>query len=84
VVGGGHSTNSDLDDNERSVLEGGTSRKGHLCTLRTVGGDSGASERSEATLDYPLIGVPGVISGEVDVLPAKRRDVLKQGRIELP
>ncbi len=61
-----------------------TSRKGNLCTLRGAGGVSGASERSEATLGYPLIGVPGVIAGEVDVLPAKWRDVLEQGGIELP
>jgi hypothetical protein len=32
--------------------------------------------RSEATLGYPLIGVPGLIAGEFDVLPAKRGDVL--------
>jgi hypothetical protein len=43
--------------------QGGTSRKGHLCTLRSAGGVSGASERSEATLGYPFVGVPGVVAG---------------------
>jgi len=65
-------------------VHGDTSRKGNLCTLRRAEGVSRASERSEGTLGYPFIGVPGVIAGEIDVLPAKRRDVLEQGRIELP
>ncbi len=51
---------------------GDTSRKGNLCTLRRAGGVSGVSERSEAAPGYTLIGVPGVIAGEIDVLPAKR------------
>jgi hypothetical protein len=63
---------------------GGTSRKGNLCTLRRAGGVSRASERSEAAFGYPLIGVPGVIASEIDVFPAKRRDVLEQGGIALP
>jgi hypothetical protein len=57
---------------------------GKLCTLRRAGWVSGASERSEAPFSYPLIGVPGVIANEIDVLPAKRRDVLEQDGIELP
>jgi len=63
---------------------GGTSRKGNLCTLRRAGGVSWDSERSEASFGNPLIGVPGVIAREIDVLPAKRRNVLEQGGIELP
>jgi hypothetical protein len=63
---------------------GGTSRKGNLCTLRRAGGVSRASKRSEAAFGHPLIGVPGVIAREIDVLPAKRRGVLEQGGIELP
>jgi len=47
---------------------GGTSRKGNLCTLRTAGGGSRVSERPEAILGYPFIGVPGVIASEIDVL----------------
>jgi hypothetical protein len=66
------------------VLDGGTSRKGNLCTLRRAGGVSRASERSEAAFGYPLIGVPGVIASEIDVFPPKRRDVLEQGGIALP
>lgn len=72
---------------EHQFLAGGhgdTSRKGILCTLRRAGGVSWASEGSEASLGYPLIGVPGVIAREIDVLPAKRRDVLEEGGIELP
>ena len=44
---------------------------------RRTGGVSGVSERSEATLGSPLIDLPGVIAGEIDVLPAKRRNVLE-------
>jgi hypothetical protein len=50
---------------------------------RPDGGDPRVSERPEATLGYSLIGVPGVVASEIDVLPAKRRDVLEQGGIEL-
>ncbi len=63
-------------ESESQAVSGGTSRKGNLCTLRRGGGVSRASERSEATLGHPLIVVPGVIAREIDVLPAKRRDVL--------
>ena len=63
---------------------GGTSRKGNLCTLRRAGGVSRASKRSEAAFGHPLIGVPGVIAREIDVLPAKRRDMLEQCGIDLP
>jgi hypothetical protein len=66
------------------MVRGGTSRKGNLCILRRAGGVSRASERSEAAFGYPLIGVPGVIASEIDVFPAKRRDVLEQGGIALP
>ena len=59
-------------------MDGGTSRKGSLCTLRRGRRVSRASERSEATLGYPLVVVPGIIAGEIDVLPAQRRDVLDQ------
>ena len=61
-----------------------TSRKGNLRTLRCAGELSGASKRSEATLGYSLIGAPDGIADEIDVLPAKREDVLEQGGIELP
>jgi len=66
------------------MILGGTSRKGNLCTLRSDGGVSGASEGSKATLGNPFIGVPGVIAGEIEVFPAKRGDMLEQGGIELP
>jgi hypothetical protein len=46
---------------------GDTSRKGNLCTLRRGGGVSRASQRSEATLGYPFIGVPGVVAREYQV-----------------
>ena len=59
-----------------------TSRKGILRTLRLGEAGSGDSERSEATHGHPFICVPGVIAGEIDALPAERRDMLKQRRIK--
>ena len=63
---------------------GAPQERENLCTLRTAGAVSGVSERPEATSDYPFIGVPGVIAGEIDVLPAERGDMLKQGWLKLP
>jgi hypothetical protein len=62
--------------NGKSRARAGISRKGNLCTPRRSGGFSRASKRSEATFSYPLISVPVVVASEIDVFPAKRRDVL--------
>jgi hypothetical protein len=67
----------------RGVL-GDNSRKGNLRTLRPVEGGSGVSERPKAAFGDPFIGAPSVIAGEIDVLPAKRRDMLQQGGVESP
>ncbi len=64
------------------VPKGDTSRKGNLRTLRAAEGGSGVSERPEAAFGDTFIGVPGVIAGEIDVLPAERRDMLEQGGVE--
>jgi hypothetical protein len=66
----------------RLALGGDTSRKGKLRTLRLGEAGSGDSEGSEATLGHPLICVPGVIARQIDVLPAKRGDMLKQSWVE--
>ena len=61
----------------------GVRRNVHPYRDRRAGEVSGASERSEATFGYPFIGVPAVVASEIDVLPAKRGDVLEKARIEL-
>jgi len=64
--------------------DGDTSRKGNLRTLRAGGGGSGVSELPEAAFGDPFIGAPRIIAGEIDVLPAERRDMLQQGGVEGP
>jgi len=59
-----------------------TSRKGDLRTIRFAVAVSGDSKRSEASLTHPFVRVPGVIAGEVDLLPAERRDMPEQGAVE--
>jgi hypothetical protein len=58
-------------------LSGDTSRKGILRTLRLGDAGFGDSEGSEATPGQPFVCVPGVIAGEIDVLPSERGDMLK-------
>jgi hypothetical protein len=62
--------------------KGDTSRKGNLRTLRTAKPGSGRPERAEAAFGHSLIGVPEIVARQADVLPAERRDVLEQGRID--
>jgi hypothetical protein len=66
----------------REARIGDASRKGILRTLRLIEAGSRDSEGSEATLGHPFISVPGVIAGQVHVLPAERGDILKQSGIE--
>ena len=39
---------------------------------------------TSAPLGIPFVGMPDIVASQVDVLPAERRDMLEQGRIELP
>ena len=62
---------------QKPKADGDASRKGNLRTLRLGEAGFGDSERSEATLGHPFISVPGVIAGQVHMLPAERGDMLK-------
>jgi hypothetical protein len=59
------------------------SRKGSLGRLIRAGGVPGTSESSAASLSHSFTLSPNVIASEIDVLPAKREDVL-EGRVKLP
>ena len=48
---------------------GVTSRKGKNSTLRLLGRPLTVSQRPKSPLGYPLVGVPDVVAGQVDVTP---------------
>ena len=64
------------------ALNGDSSRNGILRTLRASGGVCRLSKRAEASFGDPFAGVPGVVTGKVDVFPAEGRDMLEVIGIE--
>ncbi len=71
IRGFGVGTVFDLSQTDGKPLPGVVWRKGEYCTLRPCDRPQGA----EAAFFDALIRSPGVIAGQVDMVPVYRRDV---------
>ena len=67
---------------KREFVIGVPSRKGNFCTLRLARRRKRLAQGSKVPLGDVLVALPTVIAGEVDVIPAKRGHVRKQGIID--
>ena len=60
------------------------SRKGFFRTLRLRLGRFRGAQGPESAFGDALVGVPHVVARQVDVIPAKRRDMRDQAFVDLP